>query len=162
MSYEKLNKMKYLDMVVSEGFRKWPPITGTDRICNKDFLMESKDGTNVVIKSGEGVFIPIYNIHRDPENYPNPSKFDPERFSDENKDFIKQCSYMPFGLGPRNCIGSRFALMQIKTVLFNLISKFSIETSENTQNPIKLKKNNVGALYPEIGIFVKLKLREQL
>lgn len=66
-----------------------------------------------------------------------------------------------FGLGPRNCIGSRFALMQIKTDLFNVISKFSIETSENTQNPIKLKKNNVGALYPEIGFFVKFKLREK-
>lgn len=154
--------MKYLDMVVSEGFRKWPPITATDRKCNKDFLMESKDGTTVIIKSGEGLFIPIYNIHNDPENYPNPSKFDPERFADENKDFIKPCSFMPFGLGPRNCIGSRFALMQIKTVLFNLLLKFSIEISENTQNPIKLKKNNVAALYPEIGFFVKLSSREQL
>lgn len=56
--------MKYLYMVVSEGFRKWPPVTGTDRKCNKDFLMESKDETSVIIKSDEGVFIPIYNIQK--------------------------------------------------------------------------------------------------
>lgn len=66
---------------------------------------------------------------------------------------------MPFGLGPRNCIGSRFALMQIKTALFNLLSVYKIEISIKTQNPIKLKTNTVIALYPEHGFYVKFNPR---
>lgn len=85
--------MKYLDQVVSEGFRKWPPVAATDRKCNKDILLESKDGTNVILKSGDGLYIPVYNIHNDPELYPNPMKFDPARFADENKEFINPCSH---------------------------------------------------------------------
>lgn len=58
-----------------------------------------------MFEKGEVVLIPVIGIHRDPKYYPNPDKFDPERFSDENKDKILPYSYMPFGVGPRNCIG---------------------------------------------------------
>lgn len=57
------------------------------------------------MKPGEGLWLPIYAIHRDPQYYPNPKKFDPERFSDENKGNINPLAYLPFGVGPRNCIG---------------------------------------------------------
>jgi cytochrome P450 family 9 len=51
------------------------------------------------------VWIPIYALHHDPHYFPDPEKFDPERFSDENKQKMKNCTYMPFGSGPGNCIG---------------------------------------------------------
>lgn len=57
------------------------------------------------IRKGEPVLIPFFKIHRDEKYFPNPNTFDPERFSNENKDNIKPFTYMPFGLGPRNCIG---------------------------------------------------------
>lgn len=51
------------------------------------------------------LLIPIWPIHRDPQYYENPDKFDPERFSDENKHKIQPFTYMPFGIGPRSCVG---------------------------------------------------------
>ena len=57
------------------------------------------------MKKGEFVWIPIYALHHDPKYYPDPSRFDPERFSDDNKASIDPVTYLPFGIGPRNCIG---------------------------------------------------------
>lgn len=95
-------------------------------------------------------------MHRDPKFYPNPDKFDPERFSDENKDSIDQFAYLPFGLGPRQCIGNRFALMECKILFYNIMSKFRIVTNSKTEIPLKLKmgvfQNN-----PENGIWLSLK-----
>jgi cytochrome P450 family 6 len=63
--------------------------------------------SDLVIPSGALTLIPVYAIHHDPEIYPNPSKFDPERFSDENKRKRHSMSFLPFGEGPRVCIGER-------------------------------------------------------
>ena len=63
-------------------------------------------GTDIVIEEGIGIMLPIYPLHHDPEFFPDPEKFDPERFSDENKKNIRPYTYLPFGSGPRNCIGN--------------------------------------------------------
>lgn len=160
LNYETLNKMKYLDMVTSEALRKWPPAVILDRTCNKEYLLKSNDGNDVLLKPGDGIYIPIFNIHRDPTIYPNPDKFDPERFSDENKGLIKPNTFLPFGVGPRNCIGSRLALMETKSIVFNILSRFCIVRSENTQDPLQLKKNILVALQSEKGLFVKFNPRE--
>lgn len=82
---------------------------GTDRICVKPYTIENdENGTNILINKDDNLFIPIYGIHRDPNNYPNPDKYDPERFNDENKNNIRPFTYLPFGMGPRNCIGRQF------------------------------------------------------
>lgn len=60
---------------------------------------------DVELKTNSSVFLPVYAIHRDSKHYPDPDKFDPERFSDENKHKINPACYIPFGIGPRNCIG---------------------------------------------------------
>lgn len=159
LNYETLNKMKYLDMVISEALRKWPPVTVLDRKCSKEYFLESNDGNDVILKPGDGVWFPIFNMHRDPKIFANPDKFDPERFSDENKGLIQPFTYLPFGVGPRNCIAVRFALLQAKSIIFNIILRFSIEVSENTQHPLQLKKNTLVGIYAEKGVFVKFKLR---
>lgn len=105
IGYDTLQKMKYMDQVISEVLRKWPGNGQTDRLCVKDYIFDDGDKLKFKIEKGSSIIIPIYGIHRDPKYYPNPEKFDPERFSDENKDKIQPGTYLPFGSGPRNCIG---------------------------------------------------------
>lgn len=62
-------------------------------------------GTDIVLEKDTQVFISVWGMHMDEANYPNPEKFDPERFNDENKCKIPQYAYLPFGEGPRICIG---------------------------------------------------------
>lgn len=106
LDYDTLQKMKYLDQVVTETLRKWPPASQLDRLCVKDYSYDDGD-LKFSMKKGTELMIPVYGIHHDPQYYPNPERFDPERFSDENKDHIVPGSFLPFGNGPRNCIGKQ-------------------------------------------------------
>lgn len=76
----------------------------------KDFLYDGEKH-HITIKEGQNVYIPTHGLHHDPKYYPNPERFDPSRFSEENKHLLVPGTYLPFGSGPRVCIGSRFALM---------------------------------------------------
>lgn len=109
LTYDAVQNMKYLDMVVSETLRLWPPAPNTDRLCVKDYKHD--DGQcKFTIEKGTVVMIPIVGLHLDEKYWDNPTKFNPERFSDDNKKNIIPGSYAPFGLGPRNCIVSLVAL----------------------------------------------------
>ena len=107
LSYENVQKLKYVDMFISEMLRLWPPVMSIDRICVKDYTLQSNENS-VTIKKGTVVWFPIHGLHTDPKYFKNPDKCDPERFSDENKNDILPGTYLPFGIGPRNCIGNGF------------------------------------------------------
>lgn len=89
--------------------RKYPPGMFLAKTCTKEFTFPppNKDGTGkeVLIEEGTSIIIPLYSLHHDPEFYPNPEKFDPERFTEENKNSRPKCTYIPFGDGPRMCLG---------------------------------------------------------
>lgn len=104
LSYDALQSMKYLDMVITETLRKWPPAILTDRLCNKDYDLEFDD-KKITIKKGNLLWIPIFGLHMDPIYFSNPETFDPERYNEDNVGTIVPGSYLPFGIGPRNCIG---------------------------------------------------------
>lgn len=104
ISYEELQRLKYLDQVVCELLRKWTPGVQAERLCVKNYQYES-DGKQFVIEKGMSIFIPIYALHHDERYFAEPEKFDPDRFNDVNKVNITPGSYVPFGMGPRNCIG---------------------------------------------------------
>lgn len=106
ITYGDLEKMKYLDMVISETLRKWPTNVTTERVCSRNYRIENVDtGDRVDLEPGQNVEIPIAGLHYDPEYWTDPENFDPDRFNDENKKDIKPFTYLPFGIGPRNCIG---------------------------------------------------------
>lgn len=111
------------------------------------------------MEKDKNFYIPIYGLHHDERYFKNPEKFDPERFSVENRDLIDPDTYLPFGIGPRNCIGSRFALMEIKTIIYYLLLTFDFEVTKKTQIPIKLSKNPT-QLQTEKGVFVGFKPRK--
>jgi len=140
VTYEMLMKnVPYMDMVVSETLRKWPAAAFLDRQCNKDIVYET-DGQRIQINKGDIIWFPVWGIQHDPNYYENPDKFDPERFNDENKHSRNPFNFMPFGVGPRICIGSRFALLEAKAFLYYMIRDFQIVRSPNMKLPLPLKK----------------------
>jgi cytochrome P450 family 9 len=100
VTYEKLQSMKYLDQFVCETMRKYPAAPILDRVCTKEYELKYDDKV-LKFEKGDSFYVPVYNFHHDPKYFPNPEKFDPERFSDENKDKINKDAYAPFGIGPR-------------------------------------------------------------
>lgn len=143
LTYEAIVNMKYMDMVTSETLRKWPNAPAVDRVCTKPYTIEPTrpDEKPIHLKENDTVLLPIYALHRDPQYFPDPHRFDPERFSEENKANIVPYTYMPFGSGPRNCIGQRFALIETKIFFFYILANFELIPVERTQIPLKLTKN---------------------
>ncbi|KAF2903664.1 hypothetical protein ILUMI_02505 [Ignelater luminosus] len=163
ITYEALMKMKYLDMVISETLRLWTPAIFLNRKCVKPFTIEpALPGEKPLhLESGFECMIPTFAIHRDPQYFPNPNKFDPERFSDENKKNIQPFTYLPFGIGPRFCIGNRFALLEAKTGLFYLLTRFKIVPVKKTSVPFVIDRNSI-VLRHEHGYWLGLKRRSKV
>lgn len=103
LTYEVVQSMKYMDQVISETLRYWPPAPALDRVCVKDYNYDDGE-CKFEIEKGTTLMVPVYGLHFDDKYWENPKKFNPDRFSEENKDLIVPGSYAPFGLGPRNCI----------------------------------------------------------
>ncbi|KXJ79844.1 hypothetical protein RP20_CCG027717 [Aedes albopictus] len=161
LSYEILQAMSYMDMVVSETMRVWPIGGIVDRLCVKDYVYDDGQGCRFTIEKGRTVMASVIGMHHDPKFYPEPEKFDPEPFSAQNRRDINPDTYLPFGIGPRNCIGSRFALMEMKAVLYYLLLNFSFEVTEKTQIPLKMAKTP-SRIAAEKGIWIALKPRVEV
>lgn len=85
----------------------YPPSAAVDRECVKAYQMpDTSTDKGYLIRPGDVLWVPIHALHHDPEYFPDPEIFDPERFSEENRTNIKPFSYVPFGSGPRICIGN--------------------------------------------------------
>ena len=129
-----------------------------DRVCQKDYELKY-DNKVITIKKGTMIWFATVGFMRDPKYFPNPTKFDPERFSEENKAKINMNAYLPFGIGPRNCIGSRFALVEVKTMLYYMLLNFTLEATEKTRIPLVLEKLQFADKIKD-GVWVKLKPRK--
>lgn len=125
---------KEIESISVETLRVYPPGDNLIRIASNDYKIPD---TELVIEKDTLVFIPLYGIQHDPEIFPEPNKFDPERFSDENKKNRHPMAYLPFGEGPRKCIGPRFALMQVKIGLIHLLTNFKFSASSKTTIPME-------------------------
>uniref|UniRef100_A0A8C4LH20 Cytochrome P450 3A n=1 Tax=Equus asinus asinus TaxID=83772 RepID=A0A8C4LH20_EQUAS len=132
--------------------RLFPIAVRLERVCKKDVEING-----VFIPKGTVVMVPTFALHKHPEFWPEPEEFRPERFSKENKDSINPYIYLPFGAGPRNCIGMRFALMNMKLALVRMLQNFSFKPCKETQIPLKL--GNQGLLQPQKPIVLKVESR---
>lgn len=134
VDFELMTEMKYLDCCLNETLRKYPPAPFLIRECGKLYHIP---GSKVAIEKGTPVIISTFGLHRDPEFFPNPETFDPERFSDENVHLIKPFTFLPFGNGPRVCIGQRFGKLTAKLGLFLLLQKFNLKLEKEPQGELK-------------------------
>uniref|UniRef100_A0A182MT54 Cytochrome P450 n=1 Tax=Anopheles culicifacies TaxID=139723 RepID=A0A182MT54_9DIPT len=133
LTYEVVMGQEYLGQVVNETLRKYPPLETTLRVTAQDYTIP---GTDHVIPGKVGVQVPVFAIHRDPELYPDPECFDPGRFSSEECKNRPPYTFLPFGEGPRMCIGMRFGMMQIKVGLVTLLRSFRFFPTEQTPERI--------------------------
>nr|QTM97430.1 Cytochrome P450 [Sitophilus oryzae] len=140
LTYDALNEMTYVNQIIDEALRLFPPLMSLSRICNQDYTFK---GTNFTLEKGTPVVISIIGLHHDPDLFPDPEKFDPERFSPENKHKIVPYSYMPFGDGPRICIGRRFGLMQAGIGLVRILKDFKVDISSKTKLPLVIKPGGI-------------------
>ena len=129
--YEVAQSIEYLDCVIMEAQRLYPAAAQVNRECCKDY-----DLNGIHIPAGMEIVIPLYALHHDPDAWQDPEKFDPERFRSPAKDARHAFQFLPFGAGPRNCIGMRFALMEIKIALIRILTKYKFVQSPETQVPL--------------------------
>ncbi|XP_041603062.1 cytochrome P450 3A12-like isoform X2 [Vulpes lagopus] len=152
-TYDTLVQMEYLDMVLNESLRLYPITGRLVRVCKKDVEIGG-----VFIPKGTVVMVPTFTLHQDPDIWPEPEKFQPERFSKKNKDSINPYTYLPFGTGPRNCLGMRFAIMNMKLALIKVLQNFSFKPCKETQIPLKLSSQ--GLIQPEEPIVLNVEPRD--
>ncbi|KAG7188950.1 hypothetical protein KM043_008549 [Ampulex compressa] len=129
LSNEDVKQMKYMDQVFRETLRKYPPMPELERRTTSSYTFEN---VNVTVPKNQIIKIPIYAIHRDPDIYPDPETFNPERFNEENTATRHPMHFLPFGNGPRNCIGARFANYQVKIGLVQILRNYKIEPCKET------------------------------
>ncbi|XP_072453776.1 cytochrome P450 3A12-like [Notamacropus eugenii] len=148
LTYDALVQMEYLDMVTNENLRMFPIAGRIERVAKKTVEING-----LTIPKDTVVMAPLMALHNDPDYWPEPKEFRPERFSKENKESINPYVYMPFGAGPRNCIGMRFALMNMKVATCRLLQEFSFKTCKETQVPLKL--SNQTLISPAVPIVLQ-------
>ncbi|KAM7314967.1 putative cytochrome P450 [Ixodes scapularis] len=113
LTYDGIQKLKRLDMLIAETMRLYPPVVlFVSRCCRQDTTIMGQ-----FIPAGVNVLVPTWHVHHDPNLWPDPYRFDPERFAD-GRNTHHPAAYLPFGLGPRGCIGKRFALLEIKMAMY--------------------------------------------
>ncbi|CAG9857629.1 unnamed protein product [Phyllotreta striolata] len=129
-----LPRLKYTERVIKETLRLFPVAPVYARSIAQDVSLDGK----VVPAGSAAVVLPIY-VHRSPKYWKDPLKFDPDRFLPEESSKRHPCTYLPFSYGLRNCIGSKYALMSIKTILSTLIRRFRVYSEYKTVEEIELK-----------------------
>lgn len=106
VSFISYNKISNLVILITEVTRKYSSMGWLDRIASQDYKIDE----NLTIAAGTPVYVNAIGMHYDPDYFPNPSKFNPDRFLPENEKNIKPFTFMPFGEGPRSCIGILYLL----------------------------------------------------
>ncbi|CAG2165507.1 unnamed protein product, partial [Oppiella nova] len=163
--YDVLTRLPYLDAVVSEILRRYSMVRPLARIASADYKLgdtgitikaavlsgsmplariastDYKLGdTGITIKAGQQVELLNFALHHSERYYPDPFKFDPDRFMPENRHRVNPYAYMPFGAGPRNCIGMRFGLLVVKLGLARMVGAYRFYRCPETDVPVNYQR----------------------
>nr|XP_022906724.1 cytochrome P450 4C1-like [Onthophagus taurus] len=150
-SISDLSDLKYLECCIKEALRIYPSVPFISRKVTEDIEING-------YKIPKGVYcnLHIHKVHRDPEIYPDPMKFDPDRFLPENTAKRHPYAYVPFSAGPRNCIGQKFAMYEEKTILAAILTSYKITTIDSQSTVNELAEL---IMRPEQGVRIRLQKR---
>lgn len=129
LQMKEINEMKYLEQVIKESLRLAPVVPIITRVLTEDVKFD-----DLLLPNGTTVFISPYITHRLPHVFPEPKKFDPDRFDESNVENMHPYAFLPFSLGPRNCIGYKFAFIEIKTIIFYLLNKYELSLPKDKED----------------------------
>ncbi|XP_024942643.1 uncharacterized protein LOC107269568 [Cephus cinctus] len=119
-TFDAFNEMKYLDQAIAEGVRLHPPVSTIDRYTRKDYKIP---GTDIILEKGTPIYISLYGLQEDPRFFKDHSTFNPDRFTDDSK---VADAYIPFGSGPRMCVGMKVGQLHAKVVIAMLLREYEI------------------------------------
>ncbi|CAH1397985.1 unnamed protein product [Nezara viridula] len=138
-SMEDYSKMEYLERVIKESLRLYPPVPIIGREAIEDVLLPS---SGFLIPKGTQITIIIYALHRREDLFPDAEKFNPDRFLEQQK---HPYAFLPFSAGPRNCIGQKFAMLELKVMISNLVLHYKIKSKKDMiLNPEMLLRSENG------------------
>ncbi|KXJ16750.1 Cytochrome P450 4c3 [Exaiptasia diaphana] len=132
LTVESLKDLKYLECVIKEALRLYPSVPFFARELTEDFTIDG-----VAVPKGTTVGTATFALHTNPKVWPDPYKFDPDRFLPENSQGRHPYAYVPFSAGPRNCIGQKFAILEEKMVLAYVLRHFNVK-SEHSPDDMKV------------------------
>ncbi|CAH0725143.1 unnamed protein product, partial [Brenthis ino] len=138
-----LAELPFLNCILKETLRKYPTMGWLDRIASSDYRIDD----SLTIPAGTVVYINATGMHYDPKYFPDPDTFNPDRFLPKNEKNIDPYAYLPFGEGPRFCIGKRFSLMVARFALASVILNYKIHKVPNTPKPNDIKIDTWGLFY---------------
>ncbi|XP_066978648.1 cytochrome P450 3A31-like [Macrobrachium rosenbergii] len=151
ITYQGIMESKYLEGVILETLRIYPPAPMLERQCTKEYIIP---GTNVTVGKGQYIQVPVWPIHHDEKYWPEPEAFRPERFLPENKKNLTNYTHIPFGLGPRNCIAMRFAQMEAKVGISKLVLAADLKLPPGKEEVVL--STGAGLLKPEKELYLLL------
>lgn len=120
---QQIAELTYLDRVIKESLRMYPSVPMVARYMTEDIEIDG-----YTIPKGANIAIHIFGLHRDPDVWPDPLKFDPDRFLPENCQNRHPYAYIPFSAGPRNCIGMKFAMAEVKITVTAVLRKWRVKS----------------------------------
>ncbi|KZC12580.1 Cytochrome P450 9e2, partial [Dufourea novaeangliae] len=138
LTYEATKELTYMEQVISESQRLNPALGFFRKRCTEKIELVGSDGLRVWVQPGTDIIISIDGLQVDPEHWQDPEKFDPDRFSEERKRSIEKMAFIPFGEGPRMCVGMRMAMVVMKHCLATLLDNYKLELSPKTQLPLQM------------------------
>jgi cytochrome P450 family 6 len=119
--FESLQSAVYLNAFLNEVLRIDPPINRFDRQCNEDYPLGD---TGIIVPKGTLVTVTPFTMHRNPEYFPNPDEFRPERFLPDSTEKFNPLAYMPFGDGPKMCLAIQYAKHKLRYIIVNTVKEF--------------------------------------
>ncbi|XP_034250051.1 probable cytochrome P450 6a14 [Thrips palmi] len=157
LTYEALRDMDLVERVIREALRKWGPAGILMREPTAPFKLP---GTDAVVDKTCLVWIPVHQLSHDPEFFPEPERFDPDRFTEEARAQRHPYAYLPFGEGPRFCIAERFAVLEMKLALAALLAKKRFVVGEKTAVRIECDKRFFSPT-PKGGFWLRVEDRDE-